>query len=137
MSNNHENFVEQIVKKAESQSNAIETSPFSSPAFDVLKEKISQFITELVNESIKISKRFRSDTISAAHVERACEYLLISSSRRIFRHIGTIGGILLGASISNILSMATAEKYTTWGTLLSVGFCVLGSFMIAIHIAKE
>lgn len=96
-----------------------------------------QHITELVNESVKVSKRHRADTVSAAHVERASEYLVTSTSRRIYRHLGTLGGILLGAALSNILAMTLAGQYTGGGTIVSASLGIVGAFMIALHIAKE
>lgn len=116
---------------------ALDSSPFSPPAFSLLKDKIAQHITELVNESVKVSKRHRADTVSAAHVERASEYLVASTSRKVYRHLGTVGGILLGAALSNLLSMTIVGQYTGGGTLLSAALGVVGAFMIALHIAKD
>jgi hypothetical protein len=112
-------------------------SPFSPPAFDTLKAKVSEYVVDLLNESIKVSKQHRADTVSAAHVERAAEYLVSSTSRRFYRHLGTVGGILLGAALSNILAMTLAGQYTGGGTILSVALGIIGAFMIALHIAKD
>jgi hypothetical protein len=114
-----------------------ETSPFSSAAFAILKTNISEYVTELVSESIKVSKRHRADTVSAAHVERAAEYLVSSTSRRIYRHLGTVGGIFLGAALSNMLAMTLVGQYTGVGTILSGSLGIVGAFMIALHIAKD
>lgn len=51
--------------------------------------------------------------------------------------LGTKGGILLGASIPNILAMTIAEKYSILGTLVSVGLSIIGAFLIAFHFAKD
>ena len=128
---------EAVVTDAGANLDAIDPSPFSPPAFSVLKEKIARHITELVNESVKVSKRHRADTVSAAHVERASEYLVASTSRKVYRHLGTVGGILLGAALSNLLSMTIAGQYTGAGTILSASLGVIGAFMIALHIAKD
>lgn len=114
-----------------------DVSPFSTSAFETLKAKISEYVAELLNESTKVSKRYRADTVSAAHVERAAEYLVSSTSRRIYRHLGTVGGILLGATLSNILAMIVANQYTGVGTVLSVALGIIGAFAIALHIAKD
>lgn len=126
-----------IVSQAEAHLKGVDASPFSPHAFGTLRSKISEFVVELVNESIKVSKRHRADTVSAAHVERAAEYLVSSTSRRFYRHLGTVGGILLGAALSNILAMTLAGQYTGGGTILSVALGVVGAFAIALHIAKE
>lgn len=125
------------VAQAEAQLSALDSSPFSPPAFATLKGKISEYVVELVNESIKVSKRHVADTVSAAHVDRAAEYLVSSTSRRIYRHLGTVGGILLGAALSNILAMTLAGQYTGGGTIVSAALGITGAFMIALHIAKD
>jgi hypothetical protein len=91
---------------------------FSAPAFHLVKLKISDYVRSLIIESSKISRRRRADVISAAHVEEASDYLVTSSSRRWFRHIGTVGGILLGASLSNFLSMTTGNQYSATGVIV-------------------
>ena len=126
-----------VTEQAESQLQVTDSSPFSSPAFTTLNDKIAQHITELINESVNVSKRYRADTVSAAHVERASEYLVTSTSRRIYRQLGTVGGILLGAALSNILAMTLAGQYTGGGTIVSASLGIVGAFMIALHIAKE
>lgn len=125
------------VARAEAQLSARDSSPFSPPAFSALKGKISEYVVELVNESIRVSKRHVADTVSAAHVERAAEYLVSSTSRRIYRHLGTVGGILLGAALSNILAITLAGQYTGGGTIVSAVLGIAGAFMIALHIAKD
>jgi hypothetical protein len=63
--------------------------------------------------------------------------LVALTSRKFFRHIGTIGGIIAGASSSNILSMVGSDSFTSLGVLVSVVFLVAGVFMITLHIGKE
>lgn len=137
MTGDLDNHARAVVSQAEAHLDSVDPSPFSRHAFGTLRTKISEFVIELVNESIKVSKRHRADTVSAAHVERAAEYLVSSTSRRFFRHLGTVGGILLGAALSNILAMTLAGQYTGGGTILSVVLGVVGAFAIALHIAKE
>ena len=129
--------IQTIVDQAENKLQTADSSPFSPPAFRTLKEKIAQHINELINESVKVSNRHRADTVSAAHVERASEYLVTSTSRRVYRHLGTVGGILLGAALSNILAMTIAGQYTGGGTIVSASLGIVGAFMIALHIAKD
>ena len=136
LSQNKESL-QRVIEEADAQLQHVKSSPFSPSAFSVLKEKISEHIAQLVSEAIKISKRHQADTVSAAHVERASEYLVTSTSKRFFRHLGTVGGIFLGASLSNILAMTVADQYSTIGTLVSAGLGIIGAFLIALHIAKD
>ncbi len=119
MSDERPELAHDVVAQAEAQLREVSPSPFSPPAFGLLKANISEYVSELIGESIKVSKRHRADTVSAAHVERAAEYLVSSTSRRIYRHLGTVGGILLGAALSNMLAMTLTGQYTGVGTILS------------------
>jgi hypothetical protein len=125
------------IDRSAAQLQTMDSSPFSPAAFALLRSKIAQHISELVDESVKVSKRHRADTVSAAHVERASEYLVSSTTRRFYRHLGTVGGVLLGAALSNILAMTLAGQYTGGGTILSATLGTVGAFMIALHIAKD
>jgi len=129
--------LEEVLRAAETELQRIGPSPFSVPAFSALRDKISRYIAELVAESIKIARRHRADTVSAAHVEQAAAYLVADTSRKLFRHLGTIGGILLGAAIGNLLSMVTANQYSTVSIVVTSVLCIVGAFMIALHIAKD
>jgi hypothetical protein len=51
--NKFENQLQSAIENAEKELNSLEESPFSSAAFETLKEKIGRFISELVAESIK------------------------------------------------------------------------------------
>lgn len=96
-----------------------------------------------MNERIKgrlagpVARRHRADTVSPGHVDQATAHLISIRSSRVYRHLGTIGGIFLGASLSNILSMSLAAQYTREGTLASVAFGIVGAFLVALHMAKE
>jgi hypothetical protein len=129
--------IKAVLQQAERELTTDDTLPFSPPAYSLLKWKIAEYISDLVVESVKVSKRHQADTVSAAHVEQASAYLVSSTSRRIFRHLGTIGGILLGSAISNILAMTIANQYTATNTLISVILGIVGAFLIALYMAKE
>src|SRR5438045_8561115 len=95
--------VEDALAKADARLQGLDGSPFSPAAFRLLKEKVGQHLNELVTESIKVSRGYQADTVSAAYVERASEYLVTSTNRRLVRHVGTVGGILLGAGLATLL----------------------------------
>jgi histone H3/H4 len=129
--------IQEIRQMADNAINQIDQTTFSPSAFVILKDKIGEYIENLINESIKTSRRHQADTVSSKHVEHAAEYLVALTSRKFFRHIGTIGGIVAGASSSNILSMVGSNSFTSLGVLVSVVFLVAGVFMITLHIGKE
>lgn len=127
----------QILRQIEERLSTVEATPFSPQAFANLKDKINRFVIQLMDESLKVASRSRSDTVSASHVDRASEYLFFDTSRRLFRHLGTVGGIFAGASLSNLLSMTTSGVYTLAGILVTTGLALVGGFLIAFHIARD
>jgi len=126
-----------IIQQAEEQLREIDPSPFSSKAFRALQERVSLYIAELITESTREAKRQELDTISETHVERASEGLVSNSGRKLYRHVGTLGGVLLGASISNLLSMAASNTVTFASAGLTMALGVIGAFAIALHIARD
>jgi histone H3/H4 len=129
--------ISEIKQIANNAINQIDQTTFSPSAFATLKDKIGEYIENLINESVKISRRHQADTVSSAHVQRAAEYLVAITSRRFFRHLGTVGGIILGASLSNILSMVGNNSLTSLGVLVSVALVIVGASMITLHIGKD
>lgn len=132
------NVLSAVREQVRTELASTDPSPFSPTAFKELRNTINEFIGDLIDESLKISRRHQSEVISANYVRQASEHLIASRSRRIFRHLGTVGGIMLGGAISNILSMAqTGTSFPMLGTLVSVGVGLVGSFLVAIHVAKD
>lgn len=132
--------IEKTIQAAYVELQSAESHPFSTAAFSVLKDKISEHIVQLIMESIQVSKRHRADTVSAAHVEQASDDLASGVSRRFFRYVGAGGGILLGVSVAPFLSVSTPStpvQYSIPGMVVSGALALLGTFMIALHIARE
>lgn len=129
--------IRDLIQSADDELRSIPASPFSSNAYACLISKIGTYVSELITESLKVSKRHRADTVSAAHVEQASAYLVASTSSRLFRHLGTMGGILFGAGLSNILAMTIANQYTPLSTIISLALGIIGAFLIALHMGKD
>jgi hypothetical protein len=113
------------------------TDPFSPAGFEQLRYCIEEYIDALTGESERIAKRAQADTISRAHVEDASRHLLSLTGRRFFRHLGTIGGILLGTALAQAVAMISSTQVTVPGVALSVGLGIIGAFLVAFHIAKD
>lgn len=111
--------------------------PFSAHAYEVLRTTIVEYVSDLVTESARIARRVRADDISAAHVQRAAEHLASTTRGRFYRHIGTIGGIMFGGALSNILSMTLENRYGTAGILITTGVAIAGTALVAAHIASD
>lgn len=129
--------VEEVALKAEEYLQQIDPSPFSAAAFSILKGKIGQYVKDLIHESIKISIRDRADNISTKHVELASERLTVHPRNRLYKHLGTVGGILLGAALSNILTMQASNQFSFQSVLTTVILGIVGAFLIAFNIAVD
>lgn len=129
--------IERVRQDVDARLAKVDPAPFSATAFDVYKGKVARYMSELFDESVKVSRRQDADVVSAGHVERASEYLVSSARGRVARHVGTFGGIFLGAGVSQVLSMAAVNQFTTVGVLLASLFGVVGGFAVAFHIAKD
>lgn len=127
-----------VIQQAESNLSNLNPSPLTPGAFEALKDIVNDFISDLIDESLKVAKRHRSEVVSRSYVEHAGEYLIASKSRRMFRHMGTVGGILVGGALSNILAMAQAgNSLPLTGTLVSVGVGLVGTFLVAAQIVRD
>jgi len=115
----------------------INPTPFSANAFNHLNENISKYIIQLMTESIKVARRHQSEQVSPADVEHAAQYLGTTSTRKAYRHMGTVGGILLGAVGSNLISMTTTHQFTVEAILVTFALTLIGAFLVAIHIVKD
>lgn len=138
MSEGPKDLVTDVVSTARQSLSAMDSAPFTPSAFALLQDTVDEFIGDLMDEALRIAKRHKSEVVSANYVQAASSYLVTSRARRLFRHMGTIGGILLGGALSNILAMAQAgSTFPVIGTLVSIGVGLVGSFLVAIHIAKD
>lgn len=111
--------------------------PFSESGADMLQAKVDAYRGELVREAGRIAKYHQADVVSAGDIERANENVLAEPRRKIYRHLGTLGGIMLGVAGSNLMNIITAQSYTMLGLLLTFVLGVLGTLLLGIHFARE
>jgi histone H3/H4 len=137
MSSPQDDPLERAARRAAARLRPIDTRPFSEPAFQLVEASIADYIRSLVLESSRIAEFEDADVISASDVERASRYLFRSSGRSLAQHIGTAGGILLGAALGNTLSLVSAKHPSHLSFALTIGLAIAGAFMIAFHIARD
>jgi hypothetical protein len=129
--------IEVIANSAEHSLSNTSPTPFSAKGFTRLKEGIDEYIDSLTGEAYRIALRSRADTISSAHVEEAERHLVARSTRSVFRHLGTLGGILLGAALSQLVTMLSDAKFNPTGVSLTAVFGIVGAFLVALSMAKD
>ena len=127
----------EVVERANKELQNTDTTPFSEAAFERLKNHMGAYAVELIKESVKKAKRHQAEGVSSSDVQQASQYLVASTSHRIYRHSGTFGGLLLGSALSNILSMITTSQYGFIGVIVTFILTLIGTFLIAVHIVKD
>jgi histone H3/H4 len=127
----------EVAEKADELLRSVDTSPFSPAAFSVFKAKVIQYIEDLARESATIAKRTQADVVSAKDVQAACDRLTTSPRKTLYRHLGTVGGLSLGASTSALGSMLVANQFPLWAVLVAIGTGILGAFFLGIHFRND
>lgn len=126
-----------LIHETDAQLQEISCCPFSNKAKAMLRRKIRKYIRELVSNSIAVAQHQEADGVSESHVVQASNNLTNNTNKRFFRHLGTIGGILCGASISNLVAVISGAQYSTATILIVISLGFIGTFMVALHIAKD
>ena len=117
--------------------NEKEQGPFTKSGFKNLKEKITTFADDLIVESNRIAKRHGTDDISAVHVEAANRHLVTSSRNKTLAIIGSIGGICLGGSLSNVFNILNGTSASTTSIVVTTGLGIAGAFLMAVQFARS
>ncbi len=132
-----ENELQQIIETTvQALRNASET-PFTPRAFDSLRDEITEYSVLLISEAVKVAKRHQSETVSSTHVAHASEYLIFSSSRSFYRHMGALGGLLIGVAGSTFGSMFSTNQFTPNGVALTFIAALLGGVLTTVHVVKD
>lgn len=112
--------------------------PFTSSAFEALNQRISEYTDDLVEESVRVARHQHSpDVVSASDVERAIEHLNIQARDRVARFVGTVGSILLGAAVGNVLQIIGASSVTPESAVLTFVCGVIGVAMTMFGFLRE
>lgn len=115
-----------------------EKSPFSDKAFNSLKKEIRNYIADLISESLRIARRNKSDNIDSAHVEQASAHLVSKKRSKINFMIGTFGGIMLGATLSNYLDHFVFNQPSTPNALIASSVVgMIGVMLLTISILRD
>lgn len=112
-------------------------TPFSPEGFSAVQDQIDRYIGDLILESVRIMDRRQADTVSRRYVQQASENLVATSRRRLFTLVGTVGGILLGASVTTYLDIIRTGSPTTSEVIVAAVLGIVGVFMTALQFARE
>ena len=102
METDHDDPLDGLVRRSQEMFADLDQSQFSEPAFEAFTAKIVDYIQNLFHEAIRLSRQNKTDSVSAVHVERASEKLVVNPGlepavfeareHRCERHqLGTVG----------------------------------------------
>ena len=111
--------------------------PFSPAGFTVLIRRVSDYVYALAGSANQICRSSNCDMISAANIDEAAKMLNTPRVRRLYRVLGISGGLFLGVSLTNLLSMGLGSGFTTNETLLYIGMAILGTIMVCIDLVTD
>jgi hypothetical protein len=122
--------VEQVIK-------AVNPAALSDQASSMVKAKVIEYLSDLVKESEAVRKRDNVESISLKHIEIASENLILRSRNKIFKLAGTIGGLLLGTSLSTLCAMMLVSQFPVSGIWISTCSGIVGGFLLAVSFIKD
>jgi hypothetical protein len=111
--------------------------PFTNDARGVYIAAIGQFAKDVVELSKTVSKREAADVVSARQVRRAAELLSVGSASRRGSYMGSIGGILLGASLAEIFVVLASSKPSSLEIGLTFAASITGVILLAYQWFSE
>jgi hypothetical protein len=100
--------------------------------------QLNKYLVDLERFSRLKAKQSSVDNVSSQHVREAAAYL--SSSRatgKMSRYCETLGGIFLGAGISELLTLVQANKYSGRLVALTAFLIGVGAVLIGIFLGRD
>ncbi|HEX5171512.1 MAG TPA: hypothetical protein VFW11_20180 [Cyclobacteriaceae bacterium] len=132
------NELEKSLKQAMSDLDKIEVSPFSQKGFERFTAKVSEYIFSLYQESHRTSRESHSELISKEHVDLASSKMMRVKSSKWTKITNTIAGLLLGAAISNVFSMASSgDSLSVPVMVLTVVSGIIGAFLLGFNLMDD
>lgn len=129
--------LEKVIKEAYINLESVEETPFSDKGFIEFRNQISQFIIQLFDESFRIARRSNVEIVSPTHIKTASNNIKKTNSTRT-SILKTLGGLLLGASLSNILSISFySVSYSPIHLILTILFGITGSFLLGFNLFRS
>ena len=129
--------LDEIIERAHAELKKAESTPFSEHALEEFRKQAGAYTVELINESVKRAKRHQAEGVSSADVRHASQYLVSSTSHRIYRHAGMLGGVFFGTALSQVMSMITTRQYGLDVIILTFALTLIGGSLITVHMIKD
>jgi hypothetical protein len=115
----------------------IDRTPFSVGGFNRLKQKIDEYIVQLVTESVRVSKAREADSISSSYVDHASRYLISGRGSKLSKLVGIFGGVLFGVGTTTVVRMILDNSYSTRGIIIAFACTVVGALTISLQATRD
>lgn len=132
-----ETLNENLVRTLKDHTQNLDPTPFSQNAFDLLKTTIIEYSSELIQESDRIRERQELDIISPKHILAARDNLKANKPNKIYKHCGTLGGILFGAGFTALPPILLLSPIPFNYLIFSIISLVIGASLMTIHYLKD
>jgi len=109
---------------------------FSDDARKRYEMEVSSFAADLRRQSLEHKRSHGGDNVSGRNVISAVRFLRSHRSDGILRHLGAVGGVLIGLGAQALAGMVGDGVYTTGGVLWGAGTAVLGAGLLVWHLAR-
>lgn len=129
--------LDKVIERVNAELKEAQSTPFSEQAFEEFEVQIENYAIELIKESVKRAKRHQAEGVSSSDARHASQYLVSNASHRIYRHAGTLAGMLLGTALSNTAAIITTSQYGQSGVILTFVLALVGTIFITIHMIKD
>jgi len=131
-------IIENVLKESLSDLSSINYSPFSKQGFEEYKTQVAKFIVRLYDESIRNSKKNNSDIVNKKHIDDAVNYISTINKYKFSNLLNTIGGLLMGSTITFLISTANSNiNYSVEELTIHIVLGLVGSFILGYNLSKE
>jgi hypothetical protein len=129
---------QQAIRRSEGVRHPSGPIPFTDAAYEELTQRAAAYAEDLVRESTRMARwRDSPDIVSVGDVRRASQRLY-PRSRGVWRPAaGSLGGLLLGAVLGNVLQIAGASGVTQENILLTICFSIVGTALIVVGLVRD
>lgn len=129
----------QAIDKSGEQGDAVEVLPgFSVSATKLFYVQLNKYLVDLERFSRFKGKQASADVVSSQHVREAAIFLSASRiTSRVSRSCETIGGLLLGGGISELITLLQDNRYSAGLVLLTAVLIMTGGAMIGIFLGRD
>ncbi len=110
---------------------------FSEPAKASTLQWALGYTRKLIHASSAAKESVDGDNVSEANVNEAAYGLNKREEKGFKKLAGILGGIFLGAGISNLFTVIQVGKFDRNGIIIMAASGILGAFLVAVHLPQD